>query len=215
MQTPKRTRAQILTNIGVIYDKVGEYETAYEYYMKSLEVAPKELKPRYNAAVALIGMNRLEAASDLVDDLILRKPGDKNSNNLKGSILLKMNRPEEAILYLKKSLSSSPSYYQALINIGVALYQTGEYDRSREVLESAHAQQPGQGLPLFCLIENRLRANDADSAEAYLQKLFNSATLDEINMVLESIGKNPFLVPMSYDILAPFIEKNSRTLNGM
>lgn len=214
MQTPNRERTQILTNIGVIYDKAGEYETAYNYYMKALDISPKELKPRYNAAMALIGMNRFEDASDMVDDLISRKPEDADSNNLKGSILLKMAQPKTSIPYLEKSLKSNPAHYQALINMGIALYQTGEYDKSRKILESARVQGPGQGLPLFCLIENRIRAKDNVGADAYLQKLFNSVPRDDIYMVLESIGKNPFLVSISYDILVPFIEKNSKRSQG-
>ena len=214
MQTPKRERSQIFTNVGVIYDKAGRYNDAYDYYMRALEISPNELKPRYNAAMALIGMNRFEDASDMADELISKKPEDKDSNNLKGSILLKMNRPEEALPYLEKSLNSDPSHYQALVNMGVALYQTGKYARSRKVLESACGQAPGQGLPLFCLIENRLRANDTIGAEVYLQKLVNSVTLEEIDMVLKGIGENPFLVPMSYEILAPFIGKNAGRLQG-
>ena len=210
MQTPKRDRAQILTNIGVIYDKAGKYKTAYDHYMKALEISPKELKPRYNAAMALIGMGRFEDALKMSDDLIAKKPEDKDSNNLKGSILLKLGRPDTAIPYLGKSIEVDPLHFKALINMGIALYQTGAYDQSRKHLETALAQAPGQGLPLLCLIENRIRANDIQGADMYLKNMLESVKMDEIEMVLNNIGKNYFLVPISYRILAPFIQKETR-----
>lgn len=208
---PKRTRAQILTNIGVIYGKAGDYEKAFGFYQKALEVSPKQLKPRYNATMALIGMGKWEEALQQVDDLIVRKPEDKDSNNLKGSILLKLKRPEEALLYLQKSLDMDPTYFKALINMGIALFQTGKYDQSESLLSLAHQLAPEQGLPILCLLENSIRANDLKRANIHLQKLHDSVGLDEIFMVLKSIGQNNFLVPISYDILTSFIKENIGT----
>ena len=206
-QSPGRTRAEILTNIGVIYDKAGDYASAYEYYLKALEASPKELKPRYNSAMALIGLGRYEDALMMVDDLISRKSDEKNSNNLKGFILLKAGQPIQAIPYFEKTLGVDPNHFQSNINMGIALSQLGRYGKSEKYLMYAQQLIPSHGLPIFCLLENSLRKNDIVSADKYLQKLINSVSLEEINTVLKSIGVNPFLVPLDKEILLPAITR--------
>ena len=202
---PNRTRAQILTNIGVIHDKAGNYEKAYGLYQEALKSSPKELRPRYNAAMALIGMKKWDDALQQVDDLIKRKPDDKDSNNQKGFILLKIGRPSQAIPFLKKALDNDPNHFNANINMGVALYQLGRFDESQKFLVHAHRLAPAHGLPIFCLLENNLRKNDMEKVDNYLQKLLKSVSFDDIDTVLKQVDTNPFLVPLNKEILLPVI----------
>lgn len=205
--SPKRSRAQLLTNIGAIYDKAGKYQQAYNLFQEALVLAPKELRPRYNSVSSLVGMGKWEEALRQVDDLILRKPEDRDSHNIKGLILIKLGRPAEAIPSLQNALKAEPKFLKALVNLGIARYQIGQYEQAELTLLKAHLLSPSHGLPLFCLVENSLRANDTPIAAAYLQRLFDTISRDEIETVMASMEKDNNLAPISKKILGPVIDR--------
>lgn len=142
-------------NIGAVFFYEGEYDGAYNYYNKALEILNKK-GDKYGIAVAnnnigdvfkmmgkydiaLIYYNRVLAKSDSLGNLEL---GIICLNNI-GVIKSMMDDKDSAIFYYTKALERAEVLNDQVLTtrtlslIGNTLYEKGQYDEARSYLEKA------------------------------------------------------------------------------
>ena len=73
---------------------------------------------------------RINNKLSLQDEWILVKPNLALVYNQLGVVLLEMNKPQEALLHLKKAVELAPDNYIPLGNLGLALSQLGRFDEA-------------------------------------------------------------------------------------
>jgi Tfp pilus assembly protein PilF len=86
------------------------------------------------------------------------------SNFEKGADLLKKNKPNDAIEYLRQAVELAPTFYEAHNQLGIAYRETGRQDDAeREFLKAHELNSTGIG-PLLNLTSLYLEENKPDSA---------------------------------------------------
>jgi tetratricopeptide (TPR) repeat protein len=194
-----------LTNMADIYYRKQEYETAIKLCRRALAINPKNETARYNMILQLLRVGKLKEASENADLLIKTRSNHPVYLDLKGLILLRQKKPDDALRYFKKALTVMFEHPKRLLYTGAALSLLGKYDAADRFLKRAHQLRPDDLSPLFHLIENKLRAGDVASADEYAERLMASGSVSQIQDVLTKACANDLLVPLSFEMVSPAI----------
>lgn len=180
----KKLKADILNNIGVVYFDLGSYETALEYYLKSLDLV-EELNDKSGTANALnnIGIvyyewKNMEKALEYyqksmrLEEELDNEQGVADSYNNIGIIYSDWDQNELAISYYEKALEIYKRYNnwegEANIknNIGESMADLSKYDEAHKFLSESLAIElklgKGTGLAqsYFAIAEVYYSMND-------------------------------------------------------
>jgi tetratricopeptide (TPR) repeat protein len=174
-----------LGNIANIYYQAGDYHKAAEVWNKALALNPRNQKIRYYLASAYIKLGDLKAASAHADRLVAKRPDHPEYLNLKGFILMKQKRLEDALPIFKKCLKLYPNNKKALINRGACLTLLGEQRAAEWTLRLAHTRYPREILPVLWLIDTNVKAGDTKDSDHYLNRLLALVDMDQLISILE------------------------------
>jgi tetratricopeptide (TPR) repeat protein len=211
---PKQSQSLSLNNIGNIYAARGEHETAISHYQKALGVDPGNEKAWYNLAVVLINTKQWEAASNNADILVSKWHHYPKYLNLKGFILLKWEKPQEAIQYLMEALELAPYDRGTLLNMGVALSLSANYEEAGRILKRADSIYPDDILILLFLAQNSLKAGDITRGGAILDYLVDTFGPKILEDFLKKQSEDNLSIPLSYELLLPLIVDKVKKKGG-
>lgn len=203
----KFQEADILGNIAAVYFKKSDYQKAVEYYEMTLQADPYFIKARYHLAETLVVMQEYEEASRQLDIVIKEGARRDIYYNLKGFVLLWLDRPAEALTYLRKALSIAPMKSNIHVNIGIALSRVGAYQNAEWFLNQARRLSPKNMIPLFCQVENSLRERDTEKARRYARQLLADHRLEDLQKSLDEMPKRRDIAPLSYEMIVPAIRE--------
>jgi tetratricopeptide (TPR) repeat protein len=200
-QRPRKSKLLFYNNMGNTYRKKREYEKAMNYLKQALEIEPDNKTVRENMTLVLIDSQRWDKAAEHLDILLQKRYNNEFYLNLKAFILIKQNKPEEAIPYLKRALRLAPNSRGSLIYAGVALSLSGKYEQADGLLRGANSLYPEDVSILVCLADNSLRAKKNEAASEYLDALL--AVLDGKSVLnfLKEQSKDNQSLPLSYELL--------------
>jgi predicted Zn-dependent protease len=162
--------------------------------------------------VALIKTKQWEAASNTADILVSKWHYHPKYLNLKGFILVKWEKPQEAISYLMKALELAPYDRSLLINMGAALSLSANYEQAGRILKRADSIYPDDVLILLFLAQNSLKAGDITRGSATLDYLVDVFGLKKLEDFLIKQSEDYLSIPLSYELLLPLI--NDRVKKG-
>jgi tetratricopeptide (TPR) repeat protein len=210
-QRPRSAQVLYYNNIGNTFRKKHAYDKASHFLKQALELEPQNKAVRENLALALFESQRWEEASEHVDILLKKGYNNKTYLNLKAFILIKQNKPEQAIPYLKLALRFAPNSRDSLMYAGVALSMSGKYEKADELLRGANSLYPKDVSILVCLADNSLRAKKNEAAGAYLDALL--AVMDRKHLLnsLKAQSQDNRALPLSYELLISSIGNKAET----
>ena len=127
-------------------------------------------------------------AEKYIDEIFSRDPLEPRANRLKGTIMTKRGRFDEAIRYFKNSLvvDHFEGCYEAWFGIGYAYLQSGKLDKAHEYLVQSSRTSSGLVKSLFYLAQVEL-----------LKKNYHEAL-----RVLEQVPFSPAIHPDIYNLLS-------------
>jgi len=125
-----------INRLGSTYCELGEKDKAEQAYQKSLALDGNAFAS-FNLAKLRLEENKLQDALDYIDKSILKVDSQAGTYNLKGVILNQMERYPEAITSFQTALAITPNDVSVNVNLGIALMNARQYDKSLEVLEKA------------------------------------------------------------------------------
>ena len=205
----------ILGNIASIHYHNNDYSTAVKLHKQALRLDPEFLKLRYKLIKPLILLGEFDEASEHADLLLSNSRGFIHADylNIKGFILLWQNRPAEALDYLRKALAMAPNRGDILLNTGMSLSLMGNHKNGEWFLKRAAKNSPRDLTPLFCLIENSIRAGEILKASDYAEKLLSTFSVKSIMTHLKYREGNFRSVPVSKELVAPIIKNTLMKLS--
>ena len=121
-------------------------------------------------------------------------------------ILLWLNKPEDALIYFRRAMRQGPPPPSLLLNIGVALTRLNSWNNGRWFLRIAAKQSPDDLLPLFELIENRVRAGDKFGAVHYAQLVSENFSASVIQAGLKSAEHDFRSAPLNPELITPLLK---------
>jgi tetratricopeptide (TPR) repeat protein len=206
----KVRKTMTLNNIANLYYLKKNYEKAAELWRRAFDRSPKIEFVQFRLALALAKSGDLIEASTHLDALTEKRPERADYNFLKGSILLKQQRYEQALSFFRRVLKHNPDSEKALMETGVTLNLMEEYQRAELFLKDAHIRDPKDSSTLVWLVATNLALNDTADADHYLNKLIASFPLNELKAILNRISDPDASISSRGKLLNPVINGKLR-----
>jgi tetratricopeptide (TPR) repeat protein len=179
-----------------------QHGRAIGFYEKALGVYPGHEKTLHNLVVALVQLGQWSQALQYAD-LLLSKYYYSPYLNLKGFILLKQNKPDEALTYLIAAWKISPDSRNTAVNLAMAFSRTEQFEVAETILQRMNKRSPEDTTILLCLVENCLRAGDKSKAAYFIDSLFSVCPVTNLETLLAGLQDPDRQVPYSAAMLAP------------
>ncbi len=212
-QRPRQSRALVLNNMGNLYADRGSYDRAIALYHDALQGYPGYERSLHNLTLALLKSGRLSEARRYAAQLNSRFY-NQTYLNLNGFILIKLQKPAEAIPLLVQAVRLDPYDRNAAVNLGVAMALTGQHAQAEKILTTIQRKYPNDIVALLCLIETYLRSSNTRAADNYSDKLFAVGSIIAIQDTLGRPGAPNREVPFTHRILAPYISEKIRAASN-
>ena len=142
-------------------------------------------------AVGYLQENRFDLASQHLQELVARHPGDPRALQLLGVVNFELGNPERAVDLLRHAVRLAPDYTEAQHNLGLVLFSLEQYESAAAALRKAVALAP-KDAAIWLNLGNAVRALgqfDA-AAEAYDKAVELApdnamAALNRANLIME------------------------------
>jgi tetratricopeptide (TPR) repeat protein len=129
-------------------------------------------RERFDRVLELISAQEFAAAEELCRELLQKTPEDVNILGLRGAVLIKLNRLDEAEAVLRQALRLAPSFAKPHEDLGIVLLEKGNPAGAVEVLENAVRLDPALELAWFNLGKALARLGRGAEADAAYEKSF-------------------------------------------
>ena len=129
-------------------------------------------RERFDRVLELVADQEFAAAEALCQELLQQDPADVNILGLRGAVLIKLNRLDEAETVLRRALRLAPTFAKPHEDLGIALLDKGDAAGAAEVLENAVRLDPSLELAWFNLGKARARLGRGAEADAAFEKSF-------------------------------------------
>lgn len=190
---------------NIYYSRLNDYEKSLKYALKTIDISPTHDSGNRLTVKSFCKLNRYDEALLHLDDLITDNPEKSEYHYLKGFILLKTSKPEKALNCFQKSLQLSPDNFQYLREIGFSFSLMEYYERGYWFFRRARTFNPQNVGLLIGLSDNRIRAEQADEAHKWAERLINAIGVDNIEDDLKKIAEDPLGIPFSSKPLASLV----------
>lgn len=105
LENIKSTKDYLYNDFGYCYQNLGDTIKALEYYNLANKMNPNFLNPIFNSTMLYIQLNRWEDALIQIEKCLAIKNDIAEFHKVKGEVLLKMNKKDDAMISLKKAKS--------------------------------------------------------------------------------------------------------------
>ena len=123
--------------LGLTYEALGNIRLAEDAYNNAVRVAPRDYKIQENYAVFLCRQDRFDDARKYFDKAIKAPTNDYSEQTYTNAGVCMMQMPDHvtAEAYLRAALERRPNYGEALLQMSVLSYETGDALRARAFLQ--------------------------------------------------------------------------------
>ena len=123
--------------LGLTYEALGNIRLAEDAYDNAVRVAPRDYKIQENYAVFLCRQDRFDDARMYFDKAIKAPTNDYAEQTYTNAGVCMMQKPDHvaAEAYLRAALERRPNYGEALLQMSVLSYETGDALRARAFLQ--------------------------------------------------------------------------------
>jgi type IV pilus assembly protein PilF len=134
-QNPKNGLAW--STLGLTYEALGNVRLAEDAYDNAVRVAPRDFKIQENYAVFLCRQDRFDDARKYFDKAIKAPTNDYSEQTYTNAGVCMMQKPDNVAAeeYLRAALERRPNYGEALLQMSVLFYETGDNLRARAFLQ--------------------------------------------------------------------------------
>jgi len=196
----KETFKTPYTEMGIAATERGDFEEAYGFFQRALEIDPTYTPALYNMGNALAEQGRYEAAVAAYEKAIRKDPDLIMAYDNLGKSYLRLGRPDKAMESFNTVLDIRPDFVGARVGKGLVYHVTGNFDKAVSVYREALEFQPDYGpayYNLACAYARSGRVEEAKSAirkaialdETYRSKALVDRDLKAIRSWLESEGE--------------------------
>lgn len=125
-------------NINTIYglalvnEKLGASEESEKFYLKGIEINPKDVDILRDYAIFLYKRGKIEKAKKRLETAVKLSNQDFISHYYLGRLLIDQNMPEDAIKSLQKSTEIFPAFEDNYYFLGMAYSKIGNEGKSHE-----------------------------------------------------------------------------------
>jgi tetratricopeptide (TPR) repeat protein len=130
-------------------------------------------RSRFAEVLELVSSQSFPEADALCLKMLEEHPGDVNILGLRGAVLIKLNRLDEAESVLRDTLRIAPSFAKPHEDLGVVLLEKGDAAAAAEVLQNAVRLDPSLELAWFNLGKALAALGQGKEADAAFERSFD------------------------------------------
>src|SRR4029079_3394738 len=131
--------ADVFQAIGDCFLRAAEYEQAAEVYRQVVQLKPDEQMSRNNLALALVELQKVKEAQEVLSVALKAKPDDPDLLDTKAVVDIMDNHADQAIPVLEKLAAQIPDSPILRFHLAIAYNDAKDVSRARESLVAATA----------------------------------------------------------------------------
>ncbi len=135
-----------LTNLGLIYTRIGSHEKAAESLKEAIQFRPGDLDANYNLVNAYYVMGDMEKTAEQLKKFINLDPKNAEAHNIAGLIYYRRQLYNAALDEFQTAESLDPDEKQYNHNLGTVLAELGRTEEAREAFEKAEGLEEGADM---------------------------------------------------------------------
>jgi tetratricopeptide (TPR) repeat protein len=132
--SPRRIDA--LSNLGLVYGGLRQYDRAVESFEKALEIDPKQPTVLFNLGLTHLQSGQNEKARGALSSLVGMQGGNYMARHFLGVSLLKLNRIPEGIAELEAVVNAHPEDVDAAYTLASAYIRGQQLRKAEQLIEN-------------------------------------------------------------------------------
>jgi cytochrome c-type biogenesis protein CcmH/NrfG len=133
--SPRRVDA--LSNLGLAYGGLHQYDRAIHAFEKALVIDPKQPTVRFNLGLTYLQAGQSEKARGTLGSLVREQGVNHLARHYLAVSLLKLGRIEEGIAELETVASNHPEDLEAIYTLASAYIRNKQLEKARPLVEGA------------------------------------------------------------------------------
>ncbi len=166
-------RAIAYSTLALTYEALGNVRLATENYEKAVAVEPRNFDVRNTYAVFLCKQRDFDKARDNFEKAASHRENDSAEVTLTNAGVCMAQKPayDQAESFFRQALERRPEYGEALLQMCLLKYQTGDYMSSRAFLQRYMASNAATAGVLYLGVRIESMLGDERAKQNYLRQL--------------------------------------------
>ena len=129
--------------IAECYYELAEFDEALNWIRRARQLARTNMSVANMEVFTLIALGQLDAASNLVTEILAREPYNRETLFAAGELDIARNRPSEALLRYRDAVRRYPDDRRLMISLALVTLSLGDGDTAVTYINNALTQHPG------------------------------------------------------------------------
>lgn len=220
--------------LAELYEKEGGMRKSIDEYVQAIDINKKDYESYYKVAELLNNLDKKDEATEMLFNLLTKKPDMYKATELLGDILISKEMYKEAVNVYQDALKYNPVSYEINYNLGIAYTMLNDFQNAKICYEKAAEINSLLYNAKYSLAEIALIYKDLEeaekrfletieedelSADAYyelakicLMKGEKETAINYVNTaidiaskkIVEKVKKEPLFIPIMARISIPF-----------
>ena len=220
--------------LAEVYEKEGGMRKSIDEYVQAIDINKKDYESYYKVAELLNNLDKKDEATEMLFNLLNKKPDMYKATELLGDILISKEMYKEAVNVYQDALKYNPVSYEINYNLGIAYTMLNDFQNAKICYEKAAEINSLLYNAKYSLAEIALIYKDLEeaekrfletieedelSADAYyelakicLMKGEKDTAINYVNTaidiaskkIVEKVKKEPLFIPIMARISIPF-----------
>ena len=227
--------------LAEIYEQEGGMRKAIDEYVQAIEINKKDYDSYYKVAELLNDLEKPDEASEMLHNLLQKKPEYIKASELLGDILISKEMYKEAVNVYQDALRYNPVSFELNYNLGIAYTMLNDFQNAKVCYERAADINSLSYNSKYSLAEIAMIFKELEEAEKYfmeaieddefsadsyyeLSKIslikgdneraiqYTKIAIDiDLPKIAKKIKKDPLFIPIIAKISIPFNIEDNKT----
>lgn len=154
--------------LAEIYEKEGGQRKAVDEYAQAIDINKKDYDSYYRIANLLTDLDKKEEATQMLTNLLNKKPDYVEATILLGDILIEQENYKEAAIIYSEALKYNPTSYDLNYNLGIVYTMLNDFQNAKMCYEKAAELNSLVYNTKYSLAEIAIIYKELEEAERYL-----------------------------------------------
>lgn len=164
--------------LAEIYEQEGGMRKAIDEYVQAIDINKKDYDSYYKVADLLNQLNKPDEASQMLTNLLNKRPDYIKASELLGEILISQENYKEAVNIYIEALKYNPTSYELNYCLGLTYTMLNDFQSAKECYEKAAELNSLVYNTKYSLAEIALIYKELEEAEKYFLEVVEDEELE-------------------------------------
>lgn len=164
--------------LAEVYEKEGGMRRAIDEYVKVIDINKQDYNSYYKVADLLNNLDKKEEATQILNNLLQKKPEHLEASRLLGNLLIEQEKYKEAAYVYNDALKYFPTDYDLNYNLGIVYTMLNDFQNAKLFYEKAANLNSLEYNSKYSLAEIALIYKELEKAEQYFLQATQNSDLE-------------------------------------